>query len=123
MTTLPPGTVRIDILGALDQLAVGRNTTDAAFKNKFLFARAAALDAAGRHAEAWETLVAANRPLAAEYRAELKAHIPRPERSLATLLTLSSRAAPLANSREQPVSLLILGPSPSGQTSLDRVVS
>ena len=62
MTTLPPGTMPIDVLGALDQLAAGRNTTDAAFKNTFLFARAAALDAAGRHAEAWETLVAANRP-------------------------------------------------------------
>jgi len=123
MTTLPPGTVRIDILGALDQLAVSRNTTDAAFKNKFLFARAAALDAAGRHAEAWETLVAANRPLAAEYRAELQTHIARRERSLVRLRTLSSRAAQLSTSRELPIPLFILGPSRSGKTSLERLVS
>ena len=43
MTTLPPGTVRIDILRALDQLAVNQNTTDAALKNTFSFARAARL--------------------------------------------------------------------------------
>lgn len=121
MTTLPPGTVSIDILGALDQLAAGRNTTDAAFKNTFLFARAAALDAAGRHAEAWETLVAANRPLAAEYQAELKAHVARRERSLARLRAVS-RAPQLSTGREQPISLFILGPSRSGKTTLERLV-
>ena len=51
MTTLPPDTVRIDVLSALDQLAAGRSAADAEFKNSFSFARAAALDMAGRHAE------------------------------------------------------------------------
>lgn len=122
MTTLPPGTVPIDILGALDQLAAGRNTTDAAFKNTFLFARAAALDAAGRHAEAWEALAAANRPLAVEYQAELKANIARREKSLARLRVVSG-APQGATSREQPISLFILGPSRSGKTTLERLVS
>lgn len=123
MTTLPPNTVRVDILGALDQLAAGRNTIDAAFKNTFSFARAAALDAAGRHAEAWETLVAANRPLAIEHQASLKAQITRRERSLARLRSVSSSAAQLSTDREQPISLFILGPSRSGKTSLERLVS
>jgi Flp pilus assembly protein TadD len=122
MTTLPPGTVPIDVLGALDQLAAGRNTTDAAFKNTFLFARAAALDAAGRHAEAWETLVAANRPLAAESQAEIKTNIVRRERSLVRLRSVSPSAAQPSTNREQPISLFILGPSRSGKTSLERLV-
>jgi len=122
MTTLPSGTVPIDILGALDQLAARQNITDAAMKNAFLFAKAAALDAAGRHAEAWETLVAANRPLAAEYQAELKANIARRENSLARLRAIS-RAPQLSMNRELPVSLFILGPSRSGKTTLERLVS
>ena len=123
MTTLPPNAVRVDILGALDQLAAHRTTTDAAFKNKFSFARAAALDIAGRHAEAWQTLVAANRPLASEHQAELKAQIARGEKSLTRLRTVSAGAVPRATGREQPVSLFILGPSRSGKTSLERLVS
>ena len=122
MTTLPPGTVPIDILDALDRLAASRKTTDPAFRNTFLFARAAALDAAGRHAEAWETLVAANRPLAAENQAELKTNIARRERSLARLRAISS-APQLSTGREQPISLFILGPSRSGKTTLERLVS
>lgn len=121
MTTLPPGTVPIDILDALDRLAAGRNTTDTAFRNTFLFARAAALDAAGRHTEAWETLVAANRPLSAEYQAELKVNIARRESSLARLRAISG-AHQRATGSEQPISLFILGPSRSGKTTLERLV-
>jgi Flp pilus assembly protein TadD len=114
MTTLPANAVRVDILSALDQLAAVRTTTDAAFKNKFSFARAAALDMAGRHAEAWQTLVAANRPLAGEHQPELKAHIARREKSLARLRTFSSRAVnppPAASSQFLSLSLALRGPA------------
>jgi Flp pilus assembly protein TadD len=120
MTTMPPGSVPIDILGALDQLAAHANMTDVAFKNTFMFARAAALDAAGRHGEAWETLVAANRPLAAEHQSELKANIARRERSLAGLRAIST--AHRLSSGDRPISLFILGPSRSGKTTLERLV-
>ena len=122
MTMLPPGTARIDILGALDQLTADRNATDAAFKNSFLFAKAAALDAAGRHEKAWETLVAANRPLAAEYQAELRTHIAARERSLARLRSVAGPVQPSV-SGEHPISLFVLGPSRSGKTTLERLVS
>jgi Flp pilus assembly protein TadD len=123
MTTLPPNTVRVDILGALDQLAANQGTADAAFKNTFSFARAAALDVAGRHAEAWQTLVAANRPLAAEHQAELKAHISRRERSLVRLRGVSSKTVQRSPVGGQPTSLFILGASRSGKTSLERLIS
>ena len=121
MTTMPVGTMPINILTALDQLAAHSNTADVVFKNTFLFARAAALDAAARHDEAWEVLVAANRPLAAEYQAELKANIARSEKSLARLCSLPT-GVPLCNSNDHPVSLFILGPSRSGKTTLERLV-
>jgi hypothetical protein len=122
MTTLPPNTVSIDVLGALDRLAVNQSGADAEFKNKFSFARAAALDMAGRHAEAWQTFVAANRPLAADYQAELKANIVRREKALAWLRDESSKTIQPCGSTEQPISLFILGPSRSGKTSLERLV-
>lgn len=119
MTRLPPGSVQIDVLGELDRLSA--NTTEAAAKNTFLFARAAALDAAGRHAEAWETLVTANRPLAAQSQAALKANIARRESSLARLRAVS-RPPQFSTGRAGPISLFILGPSRSGKTTLERLV-
>lgn len=122
MTTLPPNTVHVDVLGALDALAVSRAAADAEFKNTLAFARAAALDRAGRHAEAWQTLVAANRFLMPRYQAELKANIARRERGLARI-----RSAPFKGNRpgasgEHPISLFILGPSRSGKTSVERLI-
>ena len=121
MTTLPPGLVRVDILGALDQLVASGNPSDPAARNSFQFAWAAALDAAGRHAGAWETLVAANRPLAVEYQVELKANIARRKKSLARLRAASG-ASQRAEGGGQTVSLFILGPSRSGKTTLERLV-
>jgi len=123
MTTLPPDVVQLDVLGALDELAGRTPATDAKFKNTFLFARAAALDAAGRHAEAWQALVAANRPLAAQHQAELKADIARRERALVSLRSASVTASRPVATGEQPVSLFIVGASRSGKTSLEHLVS
>jgi Flp pilus assembly protein TadD len=121
MATLPPGAVQIDVLSALDGLVASGGARDAPSRNTLLFARAAGLDRAGRHAEAWETLVAANRPLAAESQAELKTSMARRESSLARLRAVS-RPPQLATGRDGPVSLFILGPSRSGKTTLERLV-
>jgi Flp pilus assembly protein TadD len=121
MTMLPPGTVAIDVLGALERLAVSQSAADAELKNTLSFTRAAALDRAGRHAEAWQTLVAANRPLAAKYQPDLKANIARRERSLARIRGAPPKALPAGGGRG-PISLFILGPSRSGKTSLERLV-
>jgi len=122
ITTLPTAVRSIDVLGDLDRLAAGAGAADAPSRNTLLFAKAAALDAAGRHAEAWEILVAANRPLAVDYQTDLKADLARRERSLARLRAFSGmpRAGVV---REQPVSLFILGPSRSGKTTLEHLVS
>jgi Flp pilus assembly protein TadD len=121
MTTLPQGAVHIDVLGALDRLAADGSASDAESRNSFSFARAAALDGAGRHAEAWQTLVAANLPLAAQYQAELTASIARREQALVRMRSAFPNA--IQPGGGQPVSLFILGPSRSGKTSLERLIS
>ena len=123
MTTLPANTLQVDVLGALDELGVSRTAADAEFKNTFSFARAAALDRAGRHAEAWQTLVAANRWLMPRYQAELKTNIVRREGTLARIRNASFKGAVPGASGKHPISLFILGPSRSGKTSLERLIS
>ena len=120
MTTLPKNTIPIDVLDALEHLSTDNGAMDATSKNSYLFARAAALDHAGRYAEAWQTLVAANRPLAVDHQSELKANIARRERSLGWICSASPKA--FRASSDGPISLFILGPSRSGKTSLERLV-
>ncbi|MBI5909386.1 MAG: tetratricopeptide repeat protein [Betaproteobacteria bacterium] len=123
MTTLPPNTIGIDVLGELDKLAASQSGADAEFKNTLAFARGAALDGAGRHAEAWQTLVVANRPLATEHRAALTANILRREKALAWISGPQAKAIEPRASGKEPVSLFILGASRSGKTSLERLVA
>ena len=52
ITTLPTAVRSIDVLGDLDRLAASAGAADAPSRNTLLFAKAAALDAVGRHAEA-----------------------------------------------------------------------
>jgi tetratricopeptide (TPR) repeat protein len=120
MTTLPADTVRIDMLAALDSFAAKTGELDAEQKNTLAFVQAAALHIAGRHAEAWQHLVAANRPLAAEHQAGLRADIARREKTLAHLRGASWPAG--SPGGETPMSLFILGPSRSGKTSLERLI-
>jgi Flp pilus assembly protein TadD len=116
--SLPPGAAGIDVLGALDRLAP--RLQDAESINTAAFVRAVALDKSGRHAEAWQELIAANRSLAARYKEQLKADVAQRERSLARLRGLSPGTMGPGGG---PVSLFILGPSRSGKTSLERLIA
>src|SRR5204863_3150313 len=68
---LPPSAIRRDILSDVDRVVRQANEEKADFEVGVAFVRAAALDKAGRHAEAWEQAVAANRPIAAASKKEL----------------------------------------------------
>lgn len=122
ISTLPPRLVGIDLLGELERLKVGRSEENAEFKNTFAFVRAAALDMAGRHADAWECLLPANRTLFAAKQEELKARMARQAENLAWLRATPIRAGADSDNGGQPVSLFILGPSRSGKTSLERLI-
>jgi tetratricopeptide (TPR) repeat protein len=61
LNQLPPSVVRIDVLDQLHKLAPDQDADKAEFENSAAFIRATALDRLGRHAEAWDILVPANR--------------------------------------------------------------
>jgi len=120
MASLPHKTLSIDLLRALDLLAARQRTQDAEFTNTFAFARAAALHNVGRYSEAWNQLEAANRTLFAQYKAQIRDDIARQERSLARLRGVPQRP-PVAG--RNPLTLFILGPSRSGKSSLELLLS
>jgi hypothetical protein len=117
LTSSPPQLLSLDVLAEIDKLVADPNQDMAPF------VRAAALDKAGRHAEAWEQLVPASRALFAQMQDELNEQRQREQSSLARLRAASitirgdgSRAG------GHPISLFILGPSRSGKTSMERLV-
>ena len=117
LTSLPPQLLSLDVLAEMDKLVGDPNQDMAAF------VRAAALDKAGRHAEAWEQLVPANRALFVQMQDELNERRQSEQSSLARL-----RAASITirgdgrRAGGHPISLFILGPSRSGKTSMERLV-
>lgn len=120
LVTLPATVIRRDVLAELPKVVRRADEEKTEFESGVAFVRAAALDSAGRHAEAWEQMLAANRPLAAEKKNELAENIARRQASLKWLQATSVRAA--AGDKTLPISLFILGPSRSGKTTMEALV-
>ena len=120
VSTLPQNTVKIDLLNALDSLAPHQHDPDAETKNSIEFVKATALHAAGRYADAWQQLEAANAFLTAHHQSELKDDVARREKSLARLGDATHRPPLTVNS---PVSLFILGCSRTGKSTLEQLLS
>jgi len=118
---LPFSIAGIDVLQALDVTAAQIRGTDA--KNTTGFARASALEKSGRHAEAWQELIFANRPLAATHRERLKVEENLHAASLARLRSASAPAGGRHVEPSHPISLFVLGASRSGKTSLERLIT
>ena len=122
LANLPASVVSIDVLSQLD--SVVRDENKAEFENSAAFIRAAALDKAGRHAQAWEYLGPANRTHFLAKRVELTEETARQRASLEWL-----RENPVVttdgSSRGggQAISLFILGPSRSGKTTIEKLVA
>lgn len=118
MTTLPTAALPGNMLDLLE--AVQCRKEDADSKLTSLFVRGAALDAAGRHAEAWDCFRSGNKTMAAALDGERRRHVAREQANLAVLRATRQGAA--AADARLPVSLFILGPSRSGKTTLERLV-
>ena len=124
LTNLPASLVGIDVLAALDKVVCDPSQDRAQFENAAAFVRAAALDTAGRHAQAWEHLVPANRTVFLTMRREQQERREWEQTSLAQLQRLSIQPrASGARDREQTISLFILGPSRSGKTTMEQLVA
>jgi hypothetical protein len=86
--------------------------------------RAAALDRLGRYAEAWTSLIEANRRAFPRHREAHRRNLLRMD--LARQMALREHAlavAPRAQDVSQPLSLFIVGPSRAGKSTLERLVS
>jgi tetratricopeptide (TPR) repeat protein len=120
---LPASVISIDVLAQLDKVVKGGHQDTAEFNNSAAFVRAAALDKAGRYAEAWEQLVPANAEMFLRLKDEQDRRVARRQANLAWL-----RASPIrpkaagASTSGAPISLFILGPSRSGKTSMEKLV-
>lgn len=117
--------VKIDLLSELDKV-ISAGTIDDASDDKAAFVRAAALDKLGRHAEAWECLKVANRRAFLASQEELGTQLANEiARQRITLDRLRNRpiAATVDRIEHHVTSLFILGPSRSGKTILERLVS
>jgi predicted Zn-dependent protease len=122
LANMPASVVTIDILAQLDRVTRQDGEAPEIFENFVRFARAAALDKAGRHAEAWEHLVAANRAAFLASQEGFGEIAKRQAESLARLRQSSARQAATSDDR-QVISLFILGPSRCGKTTLESLVS
>jgi Flp pilus assembly protein TadD len=120
IASLPDKIVSIDLLSALDLLAKRPRTQDSEFWNTFAFVRAAALHKVGRYSEAWRQLEAANGDSFAQCKSQIREDTARQERSLARLRA-ASQGPPVTGS--SPLTLYILGPSRSGKSSLELLLS
>src|SRR5262249_45956642 len=92
------------------------------FDNLLAFARAAALDKLGRYSEAWAHLVPANRSVFLATQPDLAYVLAR---QCANLVRLQQTRAKLGDDKaeDRPTSLFILGPSRSGKTTMEMLVS
>jgi tetratricopeptide (TPR) repeat protein len=121
LSTLPRSVIHIDLLAELDKAVRGKDDDKAEFEASFGFARAAALDKAGRPAEAWNDLVPANRAVFRRMQEERRARRERERDSLARIRSRPVR--PKGDANGLPVSLFILGPSRSGKTTMEALVT
>jgi len=121
---LPTSLSNIDFLPVLDGLQPADQNAKEDFASSLAFARASAHDKAGRYADAWENLTAANL-----YKSKLSrrdyAKV-REFRQAAMERLKQVREIPeleIGLQQDIPQSLFILGPSRSGKTSMEGLVS
>jgi hypothetical protein len=112
--------VDVNILGEVTKIIKGANDDPIEFEISVAFIRASALDLAGRYGEAWEVLGAANQKRAGLMKQELKELKEAEQFALKRLR--DARAPSRASDKEQTASLFILGPSRSGNPSLDNAI-
>jgi tetratricopeptide (TPR) repeat protein len=124
LASFPATAVRVDLLQQLDRVKRQRDETTAQFERAIAFIRATGLHRAGRHAQAWEQAVQANRSLFVAMQTGLEQLAERRRASLAALQQYRPRSEfSGGDESRQPVSLFILGPSRTGKTTMEKLVS
>ena len=123
LASFPAAAVRIDLLPQLARAHRQQDESVAQFERAIAFIRATALHRAGRHAEAWEQAVQANRSVFVAMQSDLEQLDERRRASFATLQRYRRESALPGGGDRQPMSLFILGPSRSGKTTMEKLAS
>lgn len=111
-------------LDLANEARIGKTENKNDFDIAIAFLKAEILDRAGRYDEAWRQLVAANQQTFLGMEEALKNQIAIQDASLARARGSSARAFKSGPSDiRSPVSLLILGPSRSGKTTLEALAA
>jgi tetratricopeptide (TPR) repeat protein len=124
LNRLPSSFVTVDVLSELKKIVRDKNEDAAEFENSVAFIRATALDKIGRHAEAWQLLVTANRAIHLARAEDLRDQSETQRANLAQLREKHVKA--LGDRRSggaRTISLFILGPSRSGKTTMEALTA
>jgi tetratricopeptide (TPR) repeat protein len=123
LASLPTSLVGLDLVTQLAKMSHLEGREKNQFDNIAGFVRATALDWAGRQAEAWEQLVPANRARFVADQASFRDDVARERASLERLQANATAAAKASIDARRMISLFILGPSRSGKTAMEKLVS
>jgi len=123
LTGLPSAYINVDLLAELDKLPRGQTESEREFEQLAAFVRISALDKAGHYAEAWQQLVSVNRAIFLAGQEAFRDWSKRQQTSLAKFRANPMKA--VSNNRDsgQPISLFIIGPSRSGKSTLEQLVT
>jgi tetratricopeptide (TPR) repeat protein len=121
LLNLKSSCVTVDVLSELEKIVRPENEDAAHFESAAAFVRATVMDRCGRHVEAWDQMVAANRTHYAHWREEAAALAKTQRANLAQLQTKSIKVK--GDTGGLPLSLFILGPSRSGKTTMETLVA
>lgn len=123
LTSLPAAFVKLDLLPLIGKTVRGKNETEIDYESSVHFTRAAALDRAGRHEEAWRHLVAANKMMFATTREACVRTFQITEKIFERVSASPVKARDgVPGEGKHAISLFILGPSRSGKTTMERLM-
>ncbi len=124
ISRLPKAFVKADIPKLIENARPESGQDKSSFRSTLAFARASAEHNAGHHHDAWKSLIEANRPLEDKFAAAFSNDM-RINREILrqTRASTSFNEPPNIQTDDVPVSLFILGPSQSGKTTVERLVT
>jgi len=123
LTGMPSSYVNIDLIAELDKLPRDQIEGERESEQLAAFVRVNALDKAGRHAEAWQHLVSVNRTIFLAAQESFRNSSERQRTSLAMFRENPMKALNDSGNSGRPISLFILGPSRSGKTTMEQLVT
>ena len=124
LSQLPPSLINLDLLSLVEGAAPRAGESRERFETVRAFTKAGALHNAGRHHEAWTSLVEANSRMLPDHRDAW-----RKDAKIQEVILAGAKKhqvvtdKPRCDADGQPMSLFIIGPSRSGKTTTELLVS